>query len=64
MSWIVGLKIFDSHNPTQPTSEKLMEHMINYCNENPVNHLDNTQYLEKIENKVNNCINPHVIYDD
>ena len=37
---------------------------MNYCNENPMNRLDNTEYFKKIENKVNNYINPYAIYDD
>ena len=28
-----------------------------YCDENPVDHLDKTEYFEKIENEVNNYIN-------
>ena len=27
--------------------EKLMEHLIDYCDENPIDLLDNTEYLEK-----------------
>ena len=64
MSWIVGLKIFNLHNPTQPTYKKLMEHLTNFYHENPMNRLYNTKYLEKIENKVNNYVNPYAIFDD
>ena len=59
----MGLKIFDPHNLIQPTYEKLWN-LIDYCNENQVDRLDNTEYLEKIENKVNNYVHPYVICDD
>ena len=64
MGWVVGLKFFNPHNPTQPTYEKLMEHLIDYCNENLVNYLNHTEYLEKIENEVNNYVIPYTICDD
>ena len=63
----MGLKFFDPCNPTnriQLTYKKLMEHLIDYCNENLVNYLDDTEYLEKIENKVNNYVILYVIHDD
>ena len=41
-----------------------MEHLIDYCIENLVDRLDDTEYLEKIENEVNNYIIPYIIYDD
>ena len=64
MSWIVSLKVFDPHNLIQPIYEKLMEHLIYYCDENSVDRLNDTKYLEKIENEVNNYVNPYAIYDD
>ena len=60
----MGLKNFDSHNPTQSTYEKLIEHLMDYCNENPVNYLNDIEYLKKIENEVNNYVNPYIMYDD
>ena len=64
MGWVVDLKIFDTHNPSQSTYKKLMEHPIDYCDENIMDHLDGTGYLEKIANKVNNYVNSYAIYDD
>ena len=51
-------------NSTQPTYEKLIEHLIYYYIENPANRLDDTKYLEKIENEVNNYVNPYTICDN
>ena len=61
MDWVVSLKLFNIHNPTQPTYEKLIEHLTDYYNENLMDHLDDTEYLKKIENKVNNYIIPYAI---
>ena len=37
---------------------------MNNYDENLVDHLDDTKYLKKIKNKVNNYVNPYVICDD
>ena len=37
--------------------EKLMEHLMDYCDENLMDRLDDTKYLEKIESEVNNYVN-------
>ena len=60
----MDLKFFYPHKPTQSTYEKLMKHLIDYCNENPINRLNDTEYLENIKNKVNNYINLYIIYND
>ena len=44
--------------------KKLMEHLTDHCNENPMNHLDDSEYLEKIKIEVNNYVNPYIICDD
>ena len=64
MDWIVRLKIFNPYNLTQLTFEKLMEHLLDYCNDNLVDHLNDTEYLKKIEDEVSNYTNPYAIYDD
>ena len=64
MGWVVDLKIFNLNNSIQTTYEKLMEHMMDYCNKNLVDHLDDTEYLEKIENEVNNYVIRYTICDD
>ena len=38
-----------------------MKHQTNNCYENPMDHVDDIEYLEKIQSKVNNYVNPHVI---
>ena len=60
----MGLKIFNQHNPSKPAYEKLMEHLIDYCDKNPIDYLDDTEYLEKIESEVNNYVNLYAICDD
>ena len=37
--------------------EKLMKHLIDHCNENPMNYLDDNEYFEKIKSKVKNYVN-------
>ena len=37
---------------------------MDYSDENLVDHLDDTEYLKKIKNDVNNHVNPYAIYDD
>ena len=37
---------------------------MDYYNENPINHLDDTEYIEKIDNKVNNNVDLYTAYDD
>ena len=37
--------------------EKLMQHLVNHCNENLMDHLDDNEYIEKIECEVNDCVN-------
>ena len=64
MSWVVSLKTFDPYNPAQHTYERLIEYLMDYCYENPIDHLDDTEYLEKIESEVNNYINLYTICDD
>ena len=44
--------------------EKLMQHLTDYCNENLMDRLDDTEYLEKIGSEINTYINPYVICDD
>ena len=44
--------------------EKLMEYLADYCDKNPIDRLDNTEYLEKIENEVNDYVNSYFICDD
>ena len=51
-------------NSTDKIRVRLIEHLIYYCDENLVNHLDGTKYLEKIKNKVNNYINLYTVCDD
>ena len=41
-----------------------MAHLMDYCNENLMYHLNDTEYLKKIKNKVNNYVNSYNIYDD
>ena len=60
----MNLKIFDLHYPTQFTYVKLVEHLMDYYDENPKDLLNDTRYLEKIESKTNNYINSYVICDD
>ena len=60
----MNLKFLDLHSLIQSIYEKLMEHMMDYCNENSVDHLDNIKYLKKIVNKVNNYVISCVICDD
>ena len=64
MGWVMGLKIFYPHNPTQPTYKKLIKHLMYYYHENPVDRLDDIEYLKKIENEVNNYVNPYTICND
>ena len=61
IGWVVGLKIFDPYNPTESTYKKLMEHLMDYCDENSVDRLDDIEYLEKIDNKVNNYVNLYIL---
>ena len=35
-----------------------------YCDENTIDCLDDIKYLEKIENEVNNYVNPYTICDN
>ena len=60
----MGLKFFYPHNPTQPPYDKLLEHLVDYYNENLVDRLDDTKYLGKIENEVNNEVIPYAIGDN
>ena len=64
MGWVMSLRIFDPYNPTQSTYKKLIEYSLDYCHENLVNYLDDSEYLEKIDNEVNNYVNPYVICDN
>ena len=64
MNWVVSLKIFDPHNQTQPTYEKLMEHLTDYCDENLMDRLVDTEYIKKIESEVNNYVHLYIICDD
>ena len=64
MDWVVNVKIFDPHNPVQLIYKKLMKHLIDYCDENLIDSLDDNEHLEKIKNKVNNYVNSYAIYDD
>ena len=38
--------------------------MMDYCNENLVDHLDDIEYIEKIDNKVNNYVISYAICDN
>ena len=64
MGWVVALENFNPYNPTQPTYEKLMEHLMDYCDENLMECSNDTECLEKIKNQVNNYVNPYIICDD
>ena len=44
--------------------EKLMEHLMDCCDENLIDLLNDTEYIEKIESEVNNYINLYAICDD
>ena len=63
----MGLKFFDPCNPTnriQLTYKKLMEHLMDYYNQNLIDQLDDTKYLKKIENEVNNYVILYVMCND
>ena len=64
MGWVVNLKIFNPHNLIQPTYEQLIEHLTEYCDENPIDYLNDTKYLENIESEIKNYVNSYAIYDD
>ena len=44
--------------------KKLMEHLMDYCDKTSMDHLDSTEYLEKIESGINNYVNSYTICDD
>ena len=48
----MGLKIFDTHNLTQPTYEKLMKYLMYYYDENLVDCLNDIEYIEKMRIKL------------
>ena len=44
--------------------EKLMKHLTNHCSKNPMDRLDDNDYIEKIESEANDFVNPYTICDD
>ena len=44
--------------------EKLINYLTDHFDENPIDFLDDSKYLEKIESKINNYVNLYVICED
>ena len=44
--------------------KKLTEYLTDFCDESAIYRLDNTEYLQKIESKVNNYVNLYAACDN
>ena len=42
----------------------MIEYLTDYCDENPMDRLDDIEYLKKIESEVNNYVNSYTICND